>query len=169
MSDAQAAGPGSLQWVVFSIAEERLGVPATRIQEIVRYPEVTMLPEMPKFVKGVMNLRGKIIPVMDLQERFALPAAASNAARRVMIAIFGEQLVGLGVHAVVGVVRIPPEAIEPLPGAMPKVESEYISGIGKVGGHLVVLLNLDRMLGDMEKAILTKLVGRTDEGAAGRA
>ena len=167
MIDAnQKHAADSTQWVVFTVGEERFGVTATQVQEIVRYPEVTLVPDMPRFVKGVMNLRGKIIPLMDLQERFGLPGAVEDSSRRVVVAMFGEQFVGLVVHSVIGVVRIPAEAIEALPATLPKVESEYISGVGKISGKLVVLLNLDRMLGDMEKTILSKLVGREQEGAA---
>jgi purine-binding chemotaxis protein CheW len=165
MSDAKSAGANT-QWVVFTVGNERFGVSATQIQEIVRYPEVTLVPDMPRFVKGVMNLRGKIIPLMDLQERFGLPGVVSDASRRAVIAVFGDQFVGLIVHSVVGVVRIPAEAIEALPATLPKIESEYISGVGKVGEKLIVLLNLDRMLGDMEKTILAKLVGLSENGNA---
>jgi len=165
MSDAKTAG-ASTQWVVFTVGEERFGVTATQVQEIVRYPEVTLVPDMPRFVRGVMNLRGKIIPLMDLQDRFGLPGEVSAASRRAVIAMFGDQFVGLVVHSVIGVVRIPADAIEALPATLPKVESEYISGVGKVGGKLVVLLNLDRMLGDMEKTILSKLVGGPEAGPA---
>lgn len=166
MVDAKNAAGASTQWVVFIVGEEHFGVTATQVQEIVRYPEVTLVPDMPKFVKGVMNLRGKIIPLMDLQERFGLPVAAADAQRRVVVAMFGDQFVGLVVHSVVGVVRIPAESIEALPPTLPKVESEYISGVGKIGARLVVLLNLDRMLKDMEKTILSKLVGGAEGGPA---
>ena len=166
MSDAKTAGPASTQWVVFTVGDERFGVSATQVQEIVRYPDVTLVPDMPRFVRGVMNLRGKIIPLMDLQDRFGLPGVVSDASRRAVIAMFGDQFVGLVVHSVVGVVRIPADAIEALPATLPKVESEYISGVGKIGGKLVVLLNLDRMLGDMEKTILSKLVGGAESGSA---
>lgn len=158
MSDAKKVD-ASTQWVVFTVGEERFGVTATQVQEIVRYPDVTHVPDMPRFVRGVMNLRGKIIPLMDLQDRFGLTGEVSADRRRAVIAMFGDQFVGLVVHSVIGVVRIPADAIEALPATLPKVESEYISGVGKIGGKLVVLLNLDRMLGDMEKTILSKLVG----------
>ena len=156
MADAKTLG--TTQWVVFTLGDERFGVTATQVQEIVRFPEATMVPDMPRFVKGVMNLRGKIIPLMDLQERFGLVAKAIDEAhRRVVVAMFGDQLVGLIVHSVIGVIRIPAEAIEPLPATLPKVESEYISGVGKLNDQLIVLLALDRMLGDMEKMILSQL------------
>ena len=166
MSDAKSAEAANTQWVVFTVGNERFGVTATQIQEIVRYPEVTIVPDMPKFVKGVMNLRGKIIPLMDLQERFGLPGVVTDASRRAVITMFGDQFVGLVVHSVIGVVRIPAASIEALPATLPKIESEYISGVGKVGEKLIVLLNLDRMLGDMEKTILAKLVGLTENGTA---
>jgi purine-binding chemotaxis protein CheW len=165
MTDTKAA----TQWVVFTVGPERFGVSATQVQEIVRYPDATLVPDMPRFVKGVMNLRGKIIPLMDLQERFSVAGArVEEAQRRVVVAMFGDQLVGLVVHAVIGVVRIPAEAVEPLPPTLPKVESEYISGVAKVGDNLVVLLSLDRMLGDMEKMILSQLTVRT-EGSGSKA
>ena len=166
MSDADIDVNASTQWVVFTVGSERFGVSATQIQEIVRYPDATLVPDMPKFVKGVMNLRGKIIPLMDLQERFGLSGSVEDAQRRVVVSMFGDQFVGLIVHSVIGVVRIPAKAIEALPATLPKVESEYIAGVGKVGDKLVVLLNLERMLGDMEKIILSRLAGRDEADAA---
>lgn len=163
---SETKGTPSTQWVVFTVGEERFGVTATQVQEIVRFPEATLVPDMPRFVKGVMNLRGKIIPLMDLQERFGLTAApVDEAHRRVVVSMFQEQLVGLIVHSVIGVVRIPAEAIEPLPPTLPKIESEYILGVGKVQDSLVVLLGLERMLGDMERLILSQLTIKTEGGA----
>jgi purine-binding chemotaxis protein CheW len=161
-----AAAAASTQWVVFTVGDERFGVNATQVQEIVRFPEATLVPDMPSFVKGVMNLRGKIIPLMDVQERFGITGVKVDVVhRRVVVAMFGDQLVGLVVHSVIGVMRIAKELIEPLPPTLPKVESEYIIGVGKVGDHLVVLLGLERMLGDMEKIILSQLTARAEGGA----
>lgn len=164
MPQTKTASIASTQWVVFTVGEEYFAVTATQVKEIVRYPPVTQVPDMPKFVKGIMNLRGKIIALMDLQDRFGLPGSAQDSKRRVIVTMFGDQLVGLIVHSVVGVVLIPAESIEPLPGTMPKIEAEYISGVGAVDGKLVILLNADRLLGDMEKSILAKLSAR-EEGS----
>jgi purine-binding chemotaxis protein CheW len=166
MTEAKG-GPISTQWVIFTVGAERFGVAAVQVQEIVRLPDATMVPDMPKFVKGVMNLRGKIIPLMDVQERFGIGGKnADESKRRVVVATFGEQLVGLIVHSVIGVVRIPAESIDPLPATLPRVEAEYISGVAKVADTLVVLLALDRMLGDMERMILSQLTAQAEGGAA---
>src|SRR3989338_2587562 len=107
MSDSlKAAFPADVsQWVLFNLAKEEFGVPAAQVQEIVRYPEVTHVPGMPQFVKGVVNLRGKIVPILDLKERFEIagepPALGS---RRIIVSLMGKDSVGLIVDAVLEVV-----------------------------------------------------------------
>jgi len=153
--DAQAAGQEALQWVIFKLGPEEYGVVATQIQEISMYSVITHVPSMPKFVKGVVNLRGRIVPILDLKERFEIVGGEGLAsARRIVVALFGDQLIGLIVDAILGVVRIPPEAIEPVPPTLPKMDAEYLLGVGKLSERLIVLLNLDRMLDDMEKRML---------------
>ncbi|MBI4376481.1 MAG: purine-binding chemotaxis protein CheW [Elusimicrobia bacterium] len=152
------------QWVIFNLGSEEFAVPAVQVQEIVRYPEVTHVPSMPRFVKGVINLRGKIVPIMDLKERFEIGGAAQAlGTRRIIVALMGEHSVGLIVDSVTEVVRLPPEAVEPVPSALPRIEAEYLSGVGKIQDRLVVLLNLERLLSDMEKKILTDLKGASTE------
>ncbi|OGR89337.1 MAG: hypothetical protein A3J74_11115 [Elusimicrobia bacterium RIFCSPHIGHO2_02_FULL_57_9] len=162
MSDSlKAAFPADVsQWVLFNLAKEEFGVPAAQVQEIVRYPEVTHVPGMPQFVKGVVNLRGKIVPILDLKERFEIagepPALGS---RRIIVSLMGKDSVGLIVDAVLEVVRLEPQSISPVPAGLPQIDSEYLGGVGKFRDRLIVLLNLEKLLTAMEKKILGDLKG----------
>lgn len=155
-------------WVIFHLGEEEYGVSATQVQEVVRFPEVTHVPNMPSYFKGVVNLRGKILPILDMKERFAIPGGElAQSSRRVIVSFMGEQLVGIIVDSVSGVIRLGAKSVEPLPSAVPNVDAEYILGIGKVGERLIVLLNLEKMLGDMEKKVLKSLKSGADAPAPG--
>lgn len=143
-----------VQWVLFSLGEEEYAALATRVQEIVRGTIVTPIPNMPQFVKGICNLRGKIVPVLDLKERFGIKGTADPAKMRIIVAQLENQLVGFSVDSVTGVFYIPPSAIEDIPVSLPKVDVEYIYGVAKLSSRLVLLLNLDRMLTNMERLIL---------------
>lgn len=146
------------QWVLFHLAKEEFGVPAVCVQEIVRYPDVTHVPSMPKFVKGVINLRGKIVPIMDLRDRFEISGeAAPLTGRRIIVSLMGKDFVGLIVDSVSEVVGLAAQSISPVPAGLPKIDSEFLSGVGKLKDRLVVLLNLDKLLTDMEKKILSEL------------
>jgi len=142
------------QWVLFSLGGEEYAVMATQVQEIVRGAGVTPIPNMPHFVKGICNLRGKIVPILDLKERFGIKAEVDAAKARIIVAHLETQLVGFSVDSVTGVLHIAPDAVENVPASLPKVDVEYIYGVAKLPNRLVLLLNLDRMLSNMEKLIL---------------
>ena len=143
-----------VQWVQFNLGEEEYAVLATRVQEIVRGTLITPIPNMPQFVRGICNLRGKIVPVLDLKERFGIKGSTDAAKSRIIVAQLGPQLVGFNVDLVMGVFYIPPSVVEEIPASLPKVDVEYIYGVAKLGERLILLLNLDRMLSNMEKLIL---------------
>src|SRR5579863_7908721 len=127
---------------------------ATQVQEIVRGGGVPPLPNMPHFVKVICHLRGKIVPILDLNERFGIKAEADAAKARIIVAHREAQLVGFSVDSVTGVLHIAADAVESVPASLPKVDVEYIYGVAKLSNRLVLLLNLDRMLSNMEKLIL---------------
>ena len=151
MAEAKSDG---VQWVQFRLGQEEYAVMATQVQEIVRSAAITLIPNMPEFVKGICNLRGKIIPLLDLKERFAVHGETDLQQARIIVAHVESQMVGFTVDAVVGVIRIPPDSIEAVPENLPKIDVEYITGVAKISGHLVLLLNMDKILKNIERMIL---------------
>lgn len=142
------------QWVLFSLGDEEYAVGATQVQEIVRGTAITPVPNMPAFVRGICNLRGKIVPILDLKSRFGIAGEADAARARIVVAHLENQLVGFSVDSVTGVLHITPDIVQNVPTSLPKVDVEYIAGVAKLPNRLVLLLNLDKMLTNMEKLIL---------------
>jgi len=144
----------TVQLVTFRLGKEEFGVPIAAVQEVVRVPEVTPVPEAPWFLEGVINLRGRIIPVMDLGRRLRLPPRPRTRATRIVIVDGGGRPAGLIVDAVLEVVRLPQGAIEPPPPMISGIGLDYITGVGKHREQLLVLLDLARVLDleDMRRA-----------------
>jgi purine-binding chemotaxis protein CheW len=135
-----------VQFVTFRLGEEQFGVPIGAAQEIVRLSEVTPVPEAPWFVEGVINLRGRIIPVIDLGRRLRLPDRPRTRKTRILIVEMDRRQVGLIVDAASEVLRLPPNAVEPPPPMISGIGVEYITGVGKLGDQLLVLLDLAKVL-----------------------
>lgn len=142
------------QVVSFRIGKEYFGVQIQTVQEIVRVPEITAVPEMPSFVEGVINLRGKIVSIVDLSKRLKIQGGARAKSNRILIVEVDNNVVGLLVDAVSAILRIPPESIEPAPDIVTSVGTEYIQGVGKLPDRLIILLDLKNILRPDE---LTKL------------
>jgi purine-binding chemotaxis protein CheW len=134
------------QMVTFRIGKEIFGVPIHAVQEIVRVPEVTMVPEMPSFVEGVINLRGRIVSIIDVNKRLKIGGSVRTKASRILIVDVDKKVVGLLVDAVTEILRLPPDSIEPAPEIVTSIGSEYIMGVGKLPGKLIILLELQKIL-----------------------
>ena len=132
------------QVVVFELAEECYGVDIGAVQEIIRVPAITPVPRAPEYVEGVINLRGHVIPVIDLRRRFALPAASRDRNARIIVLRVAGQTVGAAVDAVTEVLRIPADVVES-PGAVLGSGAAPLRGIAKVDARLIILLDLDRV------------------------
>jgi purine-binding chemotaxis protein CheW len=148
---------GVIQLVVACITGEEYGIPIMQVQEIIKYPEVTHIPNMPDFVDGVINLRGKIVPIIDLHKRFALGIRAKTEDTRIVVSSLSGQAVGLVVDAVSEVIRVAKDSIEPIPPAISRVGTEYLDGVCKTDNRLVILLNLEMILTDLEKNSIAQL------------
>jgi purine-binding chemotaxis protein CheW len=135
-----------IQLVVFRLGKELYGVDIASVQEIVRVPEVTQVPDAPAFLEGVINLRGRILPVVDLRKRLRLPAAEKNKASRVLVTEKEKKVVGLLVDAASEVLRINTDEIEEPPEMISAIGVEYITGVAKVEERLIILLDLKRIL-----------------------
>lgn len=135
-----------LQLVTFSIGEEEFGVDILKVQEIIRTMEITKVPRAPEFVEGVINLRGKVIPIIDLRRRFGLDFKDHDKDTRIIVIEINNIVVGFVVDAVSEVLRIPTNTVEPPPPVVAGVDSDYISGVGKLQDRLLILLDLDKLL-----------------------
>src|SRR6476660_3506879 len=132
------------QLVVFQLGAELYGVEIARVHEIIRLQTVTRVPRAPSFVEGVINLRGKVIPVVDLRRRFGLPSAEHTRSTRIVVVEIGDQVVGIVVDGVSEVLRVNTATVEPPSPVVAGVDSEYLHGIAKLPERLVILLDLDR-------------------------
>lgn len=147
-----------LQLVVFRLAKEEYGLPITKVQEINRLVPITKLPQTPSFMEGIINLRGRIIPVIDLRKRFSLAISEHNDDTRIIIVEVSGQTVGIIVDAVTEVVRLPAASVEPPPPTF-ILEAQYIQGVGKIDGRLLILLEIDNILTTQEEIALKQVNG----------
>jgi purine-binding chemotaxis protein CheW len=151
-SPRDASGPENgerealLHLVSFHLAGEQYGLDIGSVQEIIRATDITPVPGAPEHVCGVINLRGKIIPVIDLRKRFGLPDAGRSDARRIIVVELGEKRLGMLVDDVAQVIKVPPADVEEIPAEATTIDGNFIRGIGKVGGGLVIMLDLNRSL-----------------------
>jgi purine-binding chemotaxis protein CheW len=135
-----------LQVVGFRIGEETFGVRIGSVREIVRVPEITSVPNAQESIEGVINLRGKIIPVIDLRKRFGQTDIQPDKKNRILVVELGNQLVGLIVNSASEVLKIPPSEIESPGSLLADSESSYVTGVGKLKGRLIILLDLSKLL-----------------------
>jgi purine-binding chemotaxis protein CheW len=131
-----------LQIVGFQIGAETFGLPIAAVREIIRVPEITAVPNVPDHIVGVINLRGKIVPVVDLPKRFGAASSARSAKNRIVVVELEGRLVGLIVHSASEVLRVPQSKIENPQDVFSDGALDYVSGVGKLNGRLVILLDL---------------------------
>lgn len=142
------------QVVVLELAGEAYGVEIGRVQEIIRMQPITSVPNGPAFVEGVTNLRGRVIPVLDLRQRFGLVASEPTRRSRIVVAELGEHTVGLVVDGVSEVLRVSAEAVEPPSSLVVSADSAFLRGVAKIDERLVLLLDLSRILSGNEQSEL---------------
>lgn len=147
-----------IQLVVFKLKTEDIvceyGVPITKVQEIITMTEPTRLPQVPDFVEGIINLRGKIIPIIDLKKRFGMSASKVTSESRSIVVEVAKQTVGVIVDEVSEVLRLSTDTIEPPPSVVGGITAEYLTGVGKVDERLLILLDMDKIFTEKEKAEL---------------
>lgn len=145
------------QLVVFDLSTESYGVDIGEVREIIRLQEITKVPRTPEFVEGVINLRGGVIPVIDLRKRFDLPIADETRDNRIVVVDIGGQNIGVIVDAVTEVLRISVGSIEPPASVITTAESEYLLGIAKLDDRLIILLDLKQVLTEAEQSDLEEV------------
>ena len=155
--ESQKFGEELDEVISFSIEEEDYGVNIQTVKEVIRIKEISRLPKTPSFVKGVINLRGDVIPTIDLRDKFGLEQREYTETTRVIVAELGGRPVGMAVDSASQVIRISSGDIEPPPPLVGGLSGEYLRGIGKLGEKLVILINIDRILTAEEKIELERM------------
>lgn len=144
--------------LIFQLEERDYGIPILTVNEIIGIMDITPLPKAPRFIKGVINLRGKIIPVMDLRLKFGMPEKAYTAATCIIIVNIelenSTKQIGVVVDIVSEVVDIPDSEIEAAPKYGTQEEQEFLSGVGKIKGKVAMLLNIEKVIYSEEIAVL---------------
>ena len=135
-----------LHIVGFKVGRETYGVPIKSLHEIVRVPEITAVPDAPDYLEGVINLRGKIVSVMDLRKRFGEKETKLRRQNRILVVEHAGRLAGLIVDSASEVLKIPADAVEAPPAVFQEGGLNCVTGLGKVGGRLVVLLDISKLL-----------------------
>jgi purine-binding chemotaxis protein CheW len=144
------------QYLTFTLGKEEYGIPILKVQEIKGYAPTTPIPNAPAYVRGVMNLRGTIIPVIDLRRRFGMPETEYNRFNVVVVVLVGTRTMGLLVDAVSDVLNIPPNDIQPPPDFAERDGIQTISGLARADDKLVMLMDIDRMLSKQEQGEMTR-------------
>jgi purine-binding chemotaxis protein CheW len=136
---------GEFHLVTFNLGEE-YGVPIKQVQEIVRVGGITVVPNLPSYMEGVINLRGRVLPVLNLRKRLKLPAGNISKESRIVVTEVGSKVIGMLVDAVSHVIKVPSEFVETVPEEVLEIDTDYITGVGKLQNRLVILLNLEKLL-----------------------
>lgn len=144
-AEAHRAEGELLQLVTFVVGAEEFAVPILSVHEINRMMEITRVPQSPEFVEGVINLRGKIIPVVDLRRRFGMEARERGSDDRIVVVEVGGRVIGFTVDRVNEVLRIDAGIVEPAPGMVTGLDSQYVQGVGKLDDRLLILLDLNNL------------------------
>ena len=149
MGEAERAG--QLQVVVFSVEGKSLAVDILQVREILRMVEITPVPHMPAFALGAINVRGRVVPVINLRSKLGLPARPPDARTCIMLVSAGEHVISFLVDEVAEVVDLPTALIEPAEAGPAWMRSELISGLGKLPGRMLVIVDPDRLLSAQEE------------------
>lgn len=140
-----------LQVVSFQLGREVFAIDILQVQEIIRMMEITQVPEAPVHVEGIINLRGKVIPVVDLRKRFNLPVKEEDQEERIIVLKRENNPVGMIVDAVSEVLRFPRETVEPAPSMVSNIDSKSIAGVAKVEDRILILLDMEKLFSDTEQ------------------
>jgi len=135
-----------LHVVGFRVGRETFGVPISLVHEIVRVPEITAVPDAPDCIEGVINLRGKIVSIVDLRKRFGEKEIARSKKNRILVVEVEGRLVGLIVDAASEVLKLPQGEVEAPPNVFEEGELNYVTGVGKMNGRLIIMVDLNKIL-----------------------
>ncbi len=138
------------QFVEFKLGDEDYGIDILQVKTIERMMPITRVPKAPQFVEGVINLRGEIVPVIDLKKRFDLPLSETTDSTRIIIVSIDDITVGMIVDSATEVIQLSQDDIEPAPPITGSIDANYLDGVGKIDGRLLILLNVAKLLKPQE-------------------
>lgn len=144
--EEKSSSSETVQLVSFTVENEEYGVHISDVESVIRLPDITRLPQTPDFIKGVINLRGNVIPVIDMRERFGLETTEYLSTTRVMVMKIKNRLIGMIVDTVSQVIVLNNDDIEEAPEIVSGLSREYIEGIGKAANRMIIILKIDRVL-----------------------
>lgn len=150
---------GTMQLVSFRLVQEEYGIEITKVQEIILMGEITRVPQTPAYIKGLINLRSTVIPVIDLRTRFGLASQDPTDETRIMVVNMAGKTIGIIVDAVSEVLRISRDQIAPPPPTVTGSDRNYLTGLVNLENRLLILLNLDKLLGDEEALAVANVAG----------
>lgn len=151
------------KYVVFQLAGESYGVNISRVREIIRMQDITEIPQTLDYIKGVINLRGRVTPVIDLRRRFGFAPGEHTNSTRIIVVQMLDQLIGIIVDSVNEVLPVPSGAIEPPSPIIAGVDSKYLKGIAKLDDRLIVILDLDNVLNARGREAVEALVDDAEQ------
>jgi purine-binding chemotaxis protein CheW len=166
----RAAVEATEHLATFYLDREEYGVDVKQVQEIRRVTEITSVPRAPQFIRGVINLRGRILPVLDLRTRLGLGEVATSRAARIVVVRVKDRLLGLLVDGASQVLKIPVSQVEPAPEEVVQKGGDYIRGVAKLDDRLIILVDLERLLAhelaaDTAQTLTVRAAG-VEDGAA---
>ncbi|MDH5543084.1 MAG: chemotaxis protein CheW [Nitrospinota bacterium] len=155
-------------YLTFQIQEEVYGIEIRYVTEIIGLQKITAVPDMPDFIKGMINLRGKVIPVMDVRTRFSLPFREYDNRSCIIVVNMSDNSAGLIVDRVREVVNIPESEIEPAPRMQKQRKSMYVQGMGKVGDEVKILLDVNKLLEEEELELVGSIAEEPNKDKTGK-
>ena len=159
MANENMAGTGAIgsEFLTFTLGNEEYGMDILKVQEIRGYDAVTTIANTPEFIKGVINLRGTIVPIVDLRIKFHLGNVEYNQLTVVIILNLGHRVVGIVVDSVSDVLALTPEQIRPTPDLSAGLDTRYITGLGTVGERMLILVDIEKLMTSHEKALMDQV------------
>ena len=143
-----------VQLVSFKLGQEEFGIDILRVQEINRVVEITKVPQAPHYCEGVINLRGKVIPVINLRKKYNLDEQEWDRNTRILVCDVHNSIIGMIVDSVEEVIKIPKSTIEPAPQVVSSVDTNYINGIAKLEGRLLIFLDITKIASEVGQEMI---------------
>jgi purine-binding chemotaxis protein CheW len=153
---SEVAASAGTEFLAFTLGDENYGIGILKVQEIRGYEAVTKIANTPDFIKGVINLRGVIVPVVDMRIKFHLGSVEYNQFTVVIVLNVGGRIIGMVVDSVSDVIELTPEQIHPTPELGTGIDTQYIIGLGSVDERLIILLDIEKLMSAKDMALIER-------------